>query len=75
VQVIIDDNGAGVQSREQGFSSRGLGVIGMRERAQSLSGSMAVEARPGGGTRVLVTIPLAPHSRELRDSVVGSLSA
>jgi signal transduction histidine kinase len=75
LQVFVDDNGGGVQVREQGLSSRGLGVIGMRERAQSLSGTMAVEPRAEGGTRVSVTIPLVPHSRELRDALVGSVSA
>jgi signal transduction histidine kinase len=75
LQLVIDDNGAGVQVSEQGLSPRGLGLIGMRERAQSLSGSMVVEPRPGGGTRVNVTIPLAAPSRESRDVLVGSIPA
>jgi signal transduction histidine kinase len=74
--VVIDDDGAGLPAGEPGVSHRGLGLIGMRERAQSLSGTMAVETRPGGGTRVSVTIPLAPHSREeVRDSLLGGVPA
>jgi signal transduction histidine kinase len=74
--VVIDDDGAGLPAGEPGVSPRGLGLIGMRERAQSLSGTMAVETRPGGGTRVSVTIPLAPHSREeVRDSLLGGVPA
>jgi signal transduction histidine kinase len=75
LQIVIDDNGAGLQGREHGLSSRGLGLIGMRERAQSLSGTMAVDVRPGGGTRVNVTIPLVPYSRDLKESLVGSVPA
>jgi signal transduction histidine kinase len=30
----------------------------MRERAQALAGRFAIENRPGGGTRVAVTLPV-----------------
>jgi len=39
-------------------TSRGLGLAGMRERAQLLGGSFQVESRPGSGTRVRVRWPL-----------------
>jgi signal transduction histidine kinase len=54
----VDDDGIGMPPmglRER--PSRGLGLIGMRERAQSLDGSLLVENRPEGGTRLVVTIP------------------
>jgi signal transduction histidine kinase len=34
-----------------------LGLSGMRERAQLLGGSFAVESAPGRGTRITVTVP------------------
>jgi len=39
---------------------RGLGVIGMRERAQALSGTFDIENRHEGGTRVVVRLPAPP---------------
>lgn len=35
-----------------------LGLIGMRERAESLGGHFRVESAPGKGTRVIATLPL-----------------
>jgi two-component system sensor histidine kinase UhpB len=35
-------------------------MIGMRERAQALSGRFTIENRPGGGTRIAVTLPVPP---------------
>jgi signal transduction histidine kinase len=38
-----------------------LGLVGMRERAESLGGTFGVTARPAGGTTVEVRLPLAPE--------------
>ena len=54
----ISDNGQGI-SREQIDGSRSLGLIGMRERAELLGGSVTIDGRPGEGTIVTVTLPLA----------------
>jgi signal transduction histidine kinase len=59
LRLIIEDNGRGigpVAAREK--SARGLGLIGMRERAQALGGTFTIGDRDGGGTLVSVTIPL-----------------
>lgn len=53
----IRDNGKGM-SREQIDSARSLGLLGMRERAELLGGSVAIESRPGAGTCVRATLPL-----------------
>ena len=49
---------------------RGLGLIGMRERAQALSGRFAIGTRPGGGTRVAVTLPV-PHPPTATQRLAG----
>lgn len=39
-----------------------LGILGMRERAMSLSGELTIQGRRGSGTLVTLEIPLsAPH--------------
>ena len=64
VQLTIEDDGRGVESPLTTASGarRGLGVIGMRERAASLSGAFSIGDRPEGGTRVAVRLPLVAPS-------------
>jgi len=40
------------------------GLTGMRERAELLGGSMALETTPGGGTRLLFELPLVDRGTE-----------
>jgi PAS domain S-box-containing protein len=47
----VSDDGVGI-SEEQLVGPRSLGLIGMRERAAALGGSLAIHARPEGGTTV-----------------------
>ena len=56
--TIEDDGGIGPTIVRTPADRRGLGVIGMRERAQALAGSFAIENRSEGGTKVTVRIPL-----------------
>ena len=60
----IGDNGLGV-TPEQLANPRSLGIIGMRERAELLGGSVAIRGGPGEGTVVAVTLPLARDERDL----------
>ncbi len=60
LRLTIEDNGRGigpVATRVK--SARGLGLIGMRERAQALGGTFTIGERDGGGTVVSVSLPLA----------------
>ena len=43
---------------------KGFGLVGMRERIQSLGGQLTVASQPGQGTEVIAVVPLAnaiPH--------------
>jgi signal transduction histidine kinase len=64
--VEVEDNGRGFEITRQGTGSRnpGLGLLGLRERAARVGGSVVVDSAPGRGTRVSLTIPLpAPSER------------
>ena len=50
----VTDDGAGLPPDRRA----GVGLASMRERAAELGGQYLVEPRPGGGTRVLATLPL-----------------
>lgn len=52
----IRDDGRGM-TPEQIADSRSLGLIGIRERAELLGGSFAIQSRPGEGTVLTVTLP------------------
>ena len=41
----------------------GSGLIGLRDRAEALSGSIEVNSPPGGGTEIVVELPLYPPDR------------
>jgi PAS domain S-box-containing protein len=57
VQLTIADNGRGLAKSSQGAFGH-YGLLGMRERAEQLSGRVAISSAPGQGTTVTSTIPL-----------------
>jgi signal transduction histidine kinase len=58
IMLEISDNGAGFQLTPRGLPARGTGLLGIRERVARLRGSTLIDTTPGGGTRVVVTLPL-----------------
>ncbi len=55
--LVVKDNGCGfVAARDGGI--RSLGVMGMKERARTAGGRLAIESTPGAGTRVTGWFPL-----------------
>jgi signal transduction histidine kinase len=59
-ELQVDDDGGGFDPVRVGPHS--FGLLGIRERVLSLNGEVSVGGRPGGGTRIAVTLPLAPRS-------------
>lgn len=51
---VLDDGGGGSTSTQP----PGYGLVGLRERATVLGGTLHADARPGGGFRVHATLPL-----------------
>jgi signal transduction histidine kinase len=60
VQCSVRDDGAGFDTEEvlSRKGSRGLGLVGIRERVESVNGTVSIHSLPGMGTDLLVTIPL-----------------
>jgi signal transduction histidine kinase len=57
LRLQVRDDGAGMSP--DATARRGsLGLLGMRERAQRLGGTLAVTSAPGAGTLILVDVPL-----------------
>lgn len=56
--LSIVDDGAGFPRQIRPVIGRGQGLPGMRERAEQLGGELAIESKPGLGTRIAFSIPL-----------------
>jgi signal transduction histidine kinase len=57
VVVEVTDDGRGPNGSGNGTGS-GQGIVGMRERARSLGGTLEAGPRPGGGFRVQAVLPV-----------------
>jgi PAS domain S-box-containing protein len=55
--LSVEDDGRGFEAGELG-ESRGLGVVGMRERAELIGGVLDIRSRYGQGTLVRLRVPL-----------------
>ncbi|MCI0591080.1 MAG: histidine kinase, partial [Gammaproteobacteria bacterium] len=55
VELVIQDNGQGFHLHK---TRPGLGLLGMRERAEALNGEFVLESSPGAGVALQVTIPI-----------------
>jgi PAS domain S-box-containing protein len=57
-RVIDDGSGFDTHAVMSGTLSRGLGIIGMRERLAALGGTLALSSSPGRGTVVTLDVPV-----------------
>jgi signal transduction histidine kinase len=53
--MLIADNGRGTDMKAP---RTGLGLVGMRERVAALGGSISLASEPGGGFRVMSSLPM-----------------
>jgi signal transduction histidine kinase len=61
ITLTVTDDGVGFDPAailEAPDSTRCLGLLGMRERAELLGGRLSIESRPGAGTTVHLRVPL-----------------
>jgi signal transduction histidine kinase len=62
VVLIVEDNGVGFETADKadpGDSKQGLGLLGMRERAVLIGGTIEIESETGKGTTVYVRVGIA----------------
>jgi|KBSSwiStaDraftv2_1062776.scaffolds.fasta_scaffold172768_2 two-component system sensor histidine kinase UhpB len=58
ISVTIHDNGRGITERVLDDPSS-IGLLGMRERAELIGAALAITSRPGKGTTIAITVPIA----------------
>ncbi len=54
--LLIQDNGKGFDVKKQ---TKGIGLLNILNRAETLGGTLSIDTRQGGGCRLLVQIPVA----------------
>lgn len=63
VALDVRDDGRGFDpsgTRDGDPAGGGFGLVAMRQRIEGLSGTLAVESEPGGGTGISVRVPTTP---------------
>lgn len=63
VRLSVDDDGVAIEVLDNGHAATilpgsGHGIVGMRERAHLLDGSLDAGPRPGGGFKVVAYLPI-----------------
>ncbi|MGB7220231.1 MAG: sensor histidine kinase [Vicinamibacterales bacterium] len=70
VSLVVEDNGVGFDPGSTGMTGRGLGLLGMQERAALVAGTLQIESAVGRGTTVLLRVPTpAPEQTQSRSQV------
>jgi two-component system CheB/CheR fusion protein len=59
VLLIIEDDGVGFVPNPTPDKIHGMGLVGMRERAAFIGGTMEIESVPGTGTTLFVRVPVS----------------
>ncbi|MDI1241604.1 MAG: PAS domain-containing sensor histidine kinase [bacterium] len=71
--LIVEDDGKGFEVTEAAVmtgNGRGMGLLGMQERAELFGGEVEIESAPGSGTTVYVRVPVMFDESSGLDSAV-----
>ncbi|HZD18684.1 MAG TPA: PAS domain S-box protein [Actinomycetota bacterium] len=64
LSTLIEDNGRGFDPAAIA-RGQGIGLIGMRERAELVDGVLVIESRDGSGTRIRLDVPVTVPSERV----------
>lgn len=56
--LVVKDDGVGFDVDKRTAKGGSFGLLGMKERAQLLEGTMELQSSPGEGTKVMFQIPV-----------------
>jgi signal transduction histidine kinase len=71
VSLQVEDNGRGFdpeQALQRNNRNAGWGLLGMRERTNLIGGQLMIDASPGQGARIRVTVPVSMELIRVKDS-------
>jgi signal transduction histidine kinase len=61
--LTIEDKGVGFRVSEASGKTGHYGLLGMKERAATIDGTLEVTSEPGQGTKVTLRVPIAQSAR------------
>jgi signal transduction histidine kinase len=64
VVLIVEDNGKGFDVEDKNNRNKGIGLIGMQERATLIGGTLEIESAPNQGTTIFVRVPIPADGGE-----------
>lgn len=62
LDIRVEDSGAGFDPTSSSSTETAIGLPGIRERVESLGGSLTVRSAPGKGTSLRAELPYGPES-------------
>jgi len=70
VVLIIEDDGVGFNPEKEASDGgdKGMGLIGMQERASLVGGTLQIESKPQAGTTIFARVPLQFIEEDARES-------
>ena len=58
VSLIVEDDGIGFNPKDKKNRTKGMGLIGMSERAKICGGTLEIESKKGEGTTIFARVPV-----------------
>lgn len=63
LMLTVEDKGVGFVVHEASSKAGHYGLLGMKERAAAIDGTLELTSQPGKGTRVTLRVPVEPSKR------------
>jgi signal transduction histidine kinase len=63
LMLTIEDKGVGFSVNETSGKTGHYGLLGMKERAATIDGTLEVASEPGRGTKVTLRVPIVQGVR------------
>ncbi|HEX3153566.1 MAG TPA: GAF domain-containing sensor histidine kinase [Candidatus Angelobacter sp.] len=63
VQVVVEDDGVGIQARSSNSRDHSFGLVGIKERIAMLGGTSRVISTKGKGTRIEISVPAGEETQ------------
>ncbi len=67
IVLLVEDDGKGFSTENKKNRRKGIGIIGMKERAALIGGTLEIESIPRRGTTVYVRVPASLKKQRLYD--------
>jgi signal transduction histidine kinase len=75
VQVVVEDDGVGIQARSGQVRDQSFGLAGMKERIAMLGGISRVISAKGKGTRIEISVPAGEETQVVDRQLVHAAHA